>query len=357
MADFSRAALEQHSLDMRQFIEFRLSTLPNGQRIVEAHNSSGLSFTVLPDRGLDIWSAWHNGRSLTWISPGSPHAADYGASWLRQFNGGLLTTCGLLHVGPPETDPLTGTTHDLHGHYSRLSAQELAISGGWQPEGYVLELRGVMQESVLFGVQTRLTRTLRLILGQPMIEIVDLVENRHDTPVPLMLLYHFNPGYPLVRQGARLLTPTAAVYPRDAAARAGLERWSDYDAGQAGYQEQVFFHHVRADAAYHSMAALLNDEFGLLLEWDVRSAPYLTQWKNTRRGIYVCGIEPGNCIPEGQQAARDRNRLVLLQPGETRRFFNRLSVLPDADSMARATGRIQQQQRLPVAGCHLEDYA
>ena len=46
-------SIEQHSLDMRQFIDFRQSTLANGTRLIEAYNSSGLQFSVLPDRGLD----------------------------------------------------------------------------------------------------------------------------------------------------------------------------------------------------------------------------------------------------------------------------------------------------------------
>ncbi len=104
----TREEVERHSLDMRQFIDFRQATLPNGMRIIEAYNASGLTFTILPDRGMDIWTAHYNGVPLTWISQGSPHPADFGQSWLRQFNGGLLTTCGLTHVGPPEKDDISG---------------------------------------------------------------------------------------------------------------------------------------------------------------------------------------------------------------------------------------------------------
>ena len=110
--DLSRTNLEQYSVDLRQFIDFRQSTLPNGMRIVEAHNSSGLSFTLLPDRGLDIWTMHYKGMPLTWISQGSPHLPDYGANWLRLFNGGVLVTCGLRHAGPPETDEQTGEERD-----------------------------------------------------------------------------------------------------------------------------------------------------------------------------------------------------------------------------------------------------
>lgn len=46
-----------------------------------------------------------------------------------------------------------------------------------------------------------------------------------------------------------------------------------------------FFHHLKTDGHHTGMAALVSDEVGLLLEWDALKLPYLTQWKNTRRGI------------------------------------------------------------------------
>src|SRR5512147_586580 len=106
--DLSRSVVEAHSIDLRQFIDFRQSTLATGQRVIDAYNASGLTFTLLPDRGLDVWLASYNGRPLTWISQNAPLAPDFGASWLRQFNGGILVTCGLRHAGPPERDARTG---------------------------------------------------------------------------------------------------------------------------------------------------------------------------------------------------------------------------------------------------------
>src|SRR5262245_2437740 len=131
---FDRPTVEKHSLDMRQFIDFRQATLPNGLRTVEVYNGSGLTFTLLPDRGLDIWTAHYKGKPLTWISQGSPFPPDFGQSWLRQFNGGLMTTCGLTHAGPPETDDQTGEIRDLHGKFTRLRAGSLQINGGWMSD-------------------------------------------------------------------------------------------------------------------------------------------------------------------------------------------------------------------------------
>ncbi len=351
-----RELLEQHSLDMRQFVDFRQSTLPNGQRLIEAYNATGLAYTILPDRGLDIWTAHYKGVPLTWISQGSPHPPDLAQTWLRQFNGGLLTTCGLTHAGPREKEPITDGGRDLHGLYSRLHAAEIAVRSSWGGESYVVDLSGVVTEGTLFGEQLRLKRTYRLVLNTPVITWSDRVSNLGDKPVPLMVLYHVNLGYPLIRAGTQFVSANQAVISRDAAAQVGYETWPVYEAGIPGYAEQVFFHHPKADRAGRSVAALLQDDFGLQFEWDTRTLPYLTQWKNTRQGIYVSGIEPGNCIPEGQVTARDQGRLVMLEPGEERVFNCALTVLDGAEAIAQCRVQIETLRRTgtAVAGCKLD---
>ncbi|MDX1994055.1 MAG: aldose 1-epimerase family protein [bacterium] len=355
--------LTKHSVDTRQFIDFRLSTLPTGMRIIDAHNSSGLHFTLLPDRGLDIWTAHYKGLPLTWISQGSPHPPDYGQSWLRQFNGGLLTTCGLTHVGSPEVDEITGEQRDLHGNFTRLRAEIIENTAEWDFNGvYQALLRGRLSESCLFGEQLAVERIYWLTLGKPSISICTIVTNRSDVPTPLMLLYHFNLGFPLVQQGTRLTT-AGSVYPRDDVARMGLGTWSKYARPTENFAEQVYYHRVSAhrdkggrDVSY---AALTHEDFGLQLEWQTDTLPYLTQWKNTRRGMYVSGIEPGNCIPEGQNAARRAGRLQMLAPGETVRFDCNLTVLDGKAAVDEARARIEELKAVgvPVEGCNLTDYA
>jgi hypothetical protein len=351
--------IERHSLDMRQFIDFRQSTLPNGMRIIDAYNSSGLTFTLLPDRGLDIWTAHYKGIPLTWISPGSPHPPDFGRGWLEQFNGGLLTTCGLTHVGPAEIDDMTGERRDLHGKYSRLRAEgirtgKLSHESPWTQ----LTLWGVIYESELFGTQIRMERTYTLRLGEPGFEVIDRVKNIGDQPVPLMLLYHFNFGYPLIAEGARLFTAYQNVFPRDTAAKAGFETWNSYDAATTGYPEQVFFHHVRHDSHHNSRAMLVRDDIAVVLGWDTWKLPYLTQWKNTRNGIYVCGIEPGNCIPEGQNAARRNGRLQMLEPGEMRVIHVDLDVVEGTEAIESQKREIEDLRNngVFVHFCNLPDY-
>jgi Domain of unknown function (DUF4432) len=354
---WTRDALEKHSVDMRQFCDFRQSTLPNGMRIIEAYNAAGLHFTILPDRGLDIWTAHYKGVPLTWVAQGSPFAPDFGQSWLRQFNGGLLTTCGLTHAGPPERDDLTGDARDLHGNFTRLVAHDISISSAWEGDTYFVKLEGSIAEASLFGSQLLLRRTYVLRLDQPTIHFYDTVINKSDAESPLMLLYHINLGYPLIRKGTRLLA-SSDVFARDDEARQGIESWHAYDGATAGYREQVFFHKVETEHD-KSLAALVNDDIGLSFEWDATALPYLTQWKNVREGIYVCGIEPGNCIPEGQNAARKNERLHMLGAGEERFFGDvRLSVLDGADAMHTTSEAIMRLSQVgtTVKHCKLDDF-
>jgi hypothetical protein len=356
--DLSKETLMQHSSDMRQFIDWRTATLDNGIRVVEGYNSSGLTLTLLPDRGLDIWLATHNGRPLTWISQGAPHATDFGAGWLRLFNGGLLVTCGLRHVGPPETDARSGQFRDLHGDYSLLRAYNVAVQRGWQHDQYVAEVTGEVAEAALFGEQLHLTRTVRLVLGAPCVEIVDVVENRDDAPAPFMLLHHFNFGYPLVQAGVELQVAGSAVMPRDLTAAAALHDWPHYHRATSRHLEEVFFHQVLADAEQQAQALLGSATFGLHLQWDTTCEPYLTQWKNYRTGVYVCGVEPGNCVPEGQNRAGHSGRLVQLAPGARHTFRNRLTVVDGAAAVAAARARLDalRAHGQPVA-ITLADYA
>lgn len=355
--DLSHEALRRHALDPRQFAGADEATLPDGMRLVRLYNASGLVVDLLPDRALDIWRASYRGLPLTWVAPGSPKRADAAASWLQLFNGGLLTTCGLRHAGPGEVDDETGERTDLHGEATRLAAHDVRRAEGWHDGSFELRVTGTVSESRLFGEQLRLERSYRMSLDAPELVLTDTVINAGDTPQPLMVLYHVNVGYPLVRDGAELqvASPEDPV-PRDAAARPGAERWARYDAPTPAYDEQVFFHRPRLDPDGNSRALIGHPGLALELTWDARSAPYLTQWKNTREGIYVCGVEPGNTLPEGRNRARAAGRLEHLEPGERRDFRLRLSAVAGEESFRRAQDRVRRtaesgrEQALDLSG-------
>jgi hypothetical protein len=58
-----------------------------GMRLLEVNNGSGLSFTVAPDRGMDIGQASYKGVPLAWLSRNGDVAPQFfdpdGFEWLR----------------------------------------------------------------------------------------------------------------------------------------------------------------------------------------------------------------------------------------------------------------------------------
>ena len=112
-----------------QFGGIETSVLDNGAgrgtRIAWINTGTGLRYKVVIDRGMDIADAFYNQHSLAWLSSRGivpPQLfPDKGLNWLRTFGGGLLTTCGLTHVGGPETDEFG--ERGLHGLVSNIPAE------------------------------------------------------------------------------------------------------------------------------------------------------------------------------------------------------------------------------------------
>jgi Domain of unknown function (DUF4432) len=180
-----------------------------GVRALRVGTGSGLSFTILPDRGMDLGAAEHRGVPLAWLLHTGVVAPTFrepeGEGWLRSFNGGLLVTCGLQNVGPPGARD--GEALGSHGHISNTPALRVSHEARWDEEGCALEVRGEVREGRVFGANLVLRRTISARAGESRIRIEDIVENQGFEPQPLMLLYHMNLGWPLLDETARLVGP------------------------------------------------------------------------------------------------------------------------------------------------------
>ena len=89
-------------------------------RATDINTGSGLQYTVLPDRAMDISLASYKGTNLVYLTcNGETNPAFYeqeGIGWLRTFAAGLFTTCGLTYLGSPCEDE--GEQLGLHGRIS-----------------------------------------------------------------------------------------------------------------------------------------------------------------------------------------------------------------------------------------------
>ncbi|MGB8213450.1 MAG: aldose 1-epimerase family protein [Anaerolineales bacterium] len=336
--EWSRRALEARVGRVEQIGGLRRMQSTEGKESgveqIQIRTGAGLTYSVLPSRGLDIGLAEFGGIPLSWLSPnGEVHPAyfnDQDTGWLRTAAGGLLMTCGLTQVGSPGTD--AGEQLGLHGRAHHTPARQVCAEGYWEGDEYLTVVRGKVEETCLFGWNLRLTRSIQSRLGKNQIVIRDVVENAGFEPAPHMILYHFNFGFPLMDTKTEIHFPAGSVSPRETdLPLEGLETWQ---IPQPNYRERVYYHeNLSTGEDGLAVVTLRNPHFPLAdkpltvrLAWETGSLPVLVQWKMPGEGTHVLGIEPANCHVEGRSAERERGTLVLLAPGETVEYHLEFSV-------------------------------
>lgn len=339
---WSREELRRYATETGHLAGVRRARLQEGRErgveVLEVRTGGGLDFTVVPDRGMGIADARFRGVPFAWMSPTGIVAPEHyepdGAGWTRGFFGGLLTTCGLTNVGPAVEEE--GERVGQHGRIAYVPAREVETGRAWSGDELRLRVRGVLREIVPFRYGLTLRRTIEARAGAKRLRLTDVVRNTGGRPAPLMLLYHVNLGYPLLAPGAEVVVPSRSVTPRDERAEEGVGRWDRVPEPTAGYRERVFYHDVRPDPDGAAAAGVLNPAFdagipgeglGAYVRYDPDQLPRLVQWKMTSEHMYVVGLEPANCLPEGRVRERERGTLTVLEPGESRRFELEVGVL------------------------------
>jgi len=309
-----------------------------GTRIAWVNTGTGLRYKVIIDRAMDIGDAFFNGHSLAWLSHlgvVTPQPfSNRGGDWLRTFGGGLLTTCGLSHVGGPERDGFG--ERGLHGHVSNLPAEiESIIQPNLFDDQMEMSLTGVINETQIFGPSLQLKRTISGTLGKAVIRIHDEVINRGNQPAPHMLLYHCNLGWPLVDEGSKIIWKgdwkTSDADCNSKIFRTGNDFRtcpSPLDA-HSGSGEEAAFIDIAADSSGNCTCGVHNPRLGVALAFRFKKdqLPWLTNWQHWGKGEYVVGLEPGTNPPIGQAQAREQNELILIAPGESKKYDLEMEVL------------------------------
>ena len=313
-----------------------------GTRIAWINTGTGLRYKVVLDRSMDIADAFYNEHSLTWISHlgiTAPQPFSHrGADWLKTFGGGLLVTCGLSHVGPPEHD--SSGERGLHGIISNTAAEVESIIQPDPVRGKMeMSITGRIRQTQIFGPSLELRRTISGTLGKPVILIHDEVTNCANKATPLMVLYHFNFGWPLVDEGTDILWKgswkSSAREPRIFKEGNNFRQCPAPLEQHSGPGEEVAFIDPQADASGNCVCGLHNRKLRIAMTLQFRKSqlPWLTNWQHWGKGEYVTGLEPGTNPPTGQIKAREQNQLINLEPGGKRSFDLEFSVLPNEDTI------------------------
>jgi len=323
--------------DLSQIAGAKLYELKDGKAkgmtAIDINTGSGLNFTILPDRAMDLAWATYKGIPLSYISKvglSNPAYLEKG-KFSRNFTAGLLTTCGLTQIGTQCEDD--GELLEQHGRINKIPAHNISINNNWINENeYIMKIEGKVRESTLFKENLLLTREIKAKLGENKIVIKDKVRNCGFNNQPFMLLYHFNFGYPLVSKNTNFILPKTKVTPRDKIAEKGIDKYSSFQNPTHNYQEQVFYHELKSNNKGMTFVGLYNKDLGengigVNIKFNVNQLEKFIEWKQMGEEEYVVGLEPATWYPEGRAKARRKNELEFIKPGETKNFELELEIV------------------------------
>ncbi len=267
-----------------------------GVRAIEI-NTGKLRFTILPDRCMDIAQAYYEGYALAWISKTGVVAPAFyekdGLSWLRGFTGGLITTCGLKNIGGPAGE------QGIHGRIANTPATKVSVFADWVGDEYIMQVSGEMRESAVFGENLVLKRTITAKLFDESFTVEDTLVNENFTEEGVALCYHCNFGYPLVREGAKIINVPSEI--------------ADITAPIHGKEEECIDIPGEKDGLF--TAGIENGEIGAYITHDRAELSDFLVWKMLGESEYVVGLEPRTTSLGGQNII-DQNKFVVLKPFE-----------------------------------------
>lgn len=311
------------------------------------YNDTGLRFTVMLDKGMDIADAWYCGKSITWQCKngivGPQYFENSETGFFRSFAGGLVGTCGYTQVGTPCKDG--DTFLGLHDRADNLPAERYSIEEGYDADGiYTVQLTGYVRQSCLYQENILVKRQITIKQGEPKILLHDTIRNDGYNETPFMLMYHVNFGWPVVSEDSEIWSPAKKLLPE-----AGGERENDFpillDPPIANYGYECATHELPETGEVAVGVINRRLEFGAYIKLDAEKFPSFNTWKMSGEQDYVFAVEPGTNAPMGRAAAREKGELIMLKPLEQREYGFELGVIPDAEAAQTWIAEIKKMRK------------
>ncbi len=328
----------------------------DGIDLIEIDNGA-LKLALLPTRGMGLWSASCAGDRIGWDSPitdGPVHprlvnlAGAGGIGWLDGFDE-MMVRCGLENNGAPyhEGNAIVG----LHGKIANIPAHSVTVE---TDRGIVV--RGVVDETRLFGPQLRLSAEVEMLPDTNQITVSDTFTNLSDAPTTMQVLYHWNFGPPHLEAGSSFVAPVAMVAPRDATAVPGIDDYSSYFGPVVGQPERVYFFKLIADESGRTLVMLRNaaGDKAVVLRFDVSQLPCFTLWKNEGglKSGYVTGLEPGTNFPNPKPFEQSKGRVITLEAGASHVAVTTLEILNTSEQVRSVQAEVAMIQARHVPLIH-----
>ena len=322
-----------------------------GVELIDIDNGT-MTITVIPTRGMGIYKVRSSDVTLGWNSPVeeivNPAFIELesrgGLGWLDGFNE-MLVRCGYEWTGHPGMDD--GRLLSLHGRAGNTPASTVVVIVDDDPP-HRIRVRGQVNEKVFKFVNYETRTEVSTEPGSKSFEIHDTLTNLADYENEYQVIYHGNFGSPLLEEGSQFVAPVKTVAPFNDDAARDMDTWTSYLGPTRDYGEQVYNVVPHADADGQTVVMLRNKagDRGVKLEYDTKTLPYFTLWKNTdtEKEGYVTGLEPGTGYAYTRAIEREGGRVPTLPPGESRTFRLNYTILSTAEDVSEATQEISDIQ-------------
>lgn len=292
----------------------------NNVRILEVNNGSGLYFEINVDRGFDIPILRYNGINFGYMAPcgnSSPqYFDDKGLGFLKNFNVGFLTTCGLKSVGTPST--FEGKEYGLHGNYSNTPADHYYYKFDKDENGAFVELNATVYDAVIFEDKLKLDRKIKCYYKSNKLVIDDVVTNESFNKAIHNILYHMNLGYPLLSADSKMYLNSEEVIPRTKRAKDIIDLYNIIEEPQEEYEEACYYHKLKRNSNGEAVFGVFNPKLntGVAITINCETLNNLVEWKLMKTRDYVLGLEPTNNLIDGLEDLASKNLLKYLEPDE-----------------------------------------
>ena len=290
---------------------------------IDVWTGSGLNYTVVPDRGMNICNVKYKGIPLDWMSGTgltSPFLYEFhGWNWLRSFYGGLVHTCGFNNVGDPCKDMGVSFTEEdfgAHGRISNTPARELSWSAERGENTYKMIVAGKCRIISVQGENLLLERKILSELGGTELTLKDKITNLGSNRTPVFLLYHCNFGFPLLSPDSTLSIPSEKTVDLK---EKTVSNFENINSPRESDEEEVLFPVINEDPVIIKLfnPKIGNNGVGINITYSKSELPCLTIWKFFQKRSYVLGVEPGTCHVEGRKVEKKKNRAIFLDKDES----------------------------------------
>ena len=227
---------------------------------------------------------------------------------------GFLFTCGPDHIRHPQPIPgdASGRKFPLHGSFSSHPAEITR----WSVSDGNAEAAARVPVALADGGTALLERVWRIDGASGEVSLEDRVTNTGDHARPTFLMYHMNVAAKLFNDSVLLES-------------------ASFDGGGFGWRfgeepGSVFCVPAQGENGWASLTLGPITSIGgrsLKVSFRTDTLPYLQMWRNQRAPANVLGIEPVSHRWVDRAELESAGEFNMLQPGESRSYGLRFSIL------------------------------